>query len=315
MSSPKRFNTLEIEPPKPEDGQVLIRIEYLSICGSDLRIYDRVYQEEEYPLAIGRPAHECAGIVEESRSDDYMPGQRVIVLPSTSAGLAEYLVESPNRIIPLPEQGDLPTLLMCQPVGTVLYACQRMGSVLGKRIAILGQGPIGLSFTEMMARGGANQIIGVDLLDYRLDISKRVGGTHTLNPTRDDIPKAVEEITRGEMVDIVIEAAGRPATSNLIWDIIRSQGLAVLFGLPHDQITFPFNYERMMYKLPTIIATIGARSGNPSKHIKECVELVSQGRLDLSYLITHRMKFDDIQQAYDIYSEKLDNVIKVVMEI
>jgi threonine dehydrogenase-like Zn-dependent dehydrogenase len=304
-----------MEPPNPEEGQVLVRIECLSICGSDLRIYDRVYQEEEYPLTTGRPAHECAGIVEESRSDDYTPGQRVIVLPSTSAGLVEYLVESPNRIIPLPEQGDLSTLLMCQPVGTVMYACQRMGSVLGKKVAILGQGPIGLSFTEMMARGGANQVIAIDLLDYRLDISKRVGGTHALNPIRDDIPNAIADITHGEMVDVVIEAAGRPTTSNLIWDIIRNQGLAILFGLPHDQVSFPFNYERMMYKLPTIIATIGARSGNPSKHIKECVNLVSQGRLDLSYLVTHRMRFDEVQQAYDIYSGKLDNVIKVVMEI
>ena len=196
-----------------------------------------------------------------------------------------------------------------------MYSCQRIGSVLGKRVVILGQGPIGLSFTELMARGGASQVIVTDLLDYRLDMATRLGATHTLNASRDDVPEAVAQITHGEMADVVIEAAGRPETSNLIWQVVRVQGLVVLFGLPHNQEVFPFDYARMMDKLPTIIVTIGARIGNPTKHIKECVDLVAQGRLDLSRMVTHRMAIDDVQRAYDMYSEKLDNVIKVVMDM
>ena len=166
LSSPKQFELLDVDVPILEDGQVLIRLQRLSICGSDLRIYDRLLPEEEYPLGPGRPGHECAGVVEDSRSDEYRAGQRVIVLPSTSAGLVEYVAEAPGRIIPLPDEGDLTALLMCQPMGTVMYCCKRIGNVLSKRVVVLGQGAIGLNFTDMMVRQGASQVIAVDLLDY-----------------------------------------------------------------------------------------------------------------------------------------------------
>lgn len=315
LSSPKRFELIDVDPPALEEGQVLIRLQRLSICGSDLRIYDRLLPEEEYPLVPGRPGHECAGVVEDSRSDEYRAGQRVIVLPSTSAGLVEYVAEAPGRIIPLPDEGDLATLLMCQPMGTVMYCCKRIGSVLGKRVVILGQGAIGLSFTDMMVRQGARQVIVVDLLDYRLEHAKKLGATHTINADRDNAVTAVEEITQGELADVVVEAVGRPETANMIWPLLRLQGVVALFGLPHDQDTFPFDYDAMMSKLPTILATVGARTADPTQHIKECVDLVTQGRLDLSHLVTHRLAFEDVQQAYDMYSDKTDGVIKVIMDI
>ena len=204
------------------------------------------------------------------------------------------MAEPPTRIIPLPDEGDLSTLLMCQPVGTVMYACQRIGSVLGKRVAILGQGPIGLSFTDWMARQGARQVIVTDLLDYRLEIARKLGATHTINASREDGPAVIAEVTHGEMADVVIEAVGRPETANQIFQVMRMQGLVALFGLPHDEDVFPFDYNAMMSKLPTIIVTVSARTPDPTREIKECVDLVAQGRLDLSHMITHRMAFGDV---------------------
>jgi len=196
-----------------------------------------------------------------------------------------------------------------------MYSCQRIGSVLGKRVAILGQGAIGLSFTHWMARQGARQVIVTDLLDYRLEEAKKLGATHTINPTREDVPGVVAEVTGGEMADVVVEAVGRPETSNMIWEVVCKRGLVALFGLTHDQDVFPFNYDAMMNKLPTIIVTRQSRALDPAQYIEECVDLVTQGRLDLSHMVTHRLPFDQVQQAYDMYSDKLDNVIKVVMEI
>lgn len=315
LAGPKRFELVEAPVPELRDGEVLVRLQRVSICGSDLRVYDRVFPEEQYPLMTGRPCHECAGVVEESRCDEYRPGQRVIVLPSTSAGLVEYIAEPPSRLIRLPQAGDLSVLLMGQPMGTVMYSCQRIGSVMGKRVVVLGQGAIGLCFTYWMARQGARQVIVTDLLDYRLEIAQRLGATHAINASRQDVPALVAEITGGEMADVVIEAVGRPETANLLWQVVRKEGLVALFGLPHDENVFPFDYEGMMNKLPTIVVTVGSRSPNPSRHIQECVDLVAQGRLDLSSLVTHRTSFGGVQHAYDMYSEKLDNIIKVVLEL
>ena len=312
---PGRFEFIDIDPPQVQEGEVLVRLHSLSVCGSDLRVFDRVLPEEEYPLETGRSCHECAGVIEESHSDDYKVGQRAIVLPIGSTGLAEYVAVPASRVIPLPDEGDLAQLVMCQHMGTVMYSCDRIGSVIGKRVMILGQGPIGLNFTYWMAKLGARQVIVTDLYDYRLDAAKKLGATHTINASREDVPAAVEEITQGEMADVVIEVAGQPETVNQMFRVLRLQGLAVLFGQPHIEDTFPINYDQMQSKLPTIIATISSRTNEPTRHIKECVDLVAQGRLDLSHLATHRMSFDDVHRAYEMYSAKEDNVLKIVMEL
>jgi L-iditol 2-dehydrogenase len=314
LTSPRRFEFVEVETPKPLEGEVLIRTERLSICGSDLRHYDRVLPEEEYPLELGRPCHECIGVVEESRARELAEGQRVIVLPTTRGGLMERLVEKPSRIIPVPEGGDPAVWLMCQPMGTVLHACQRTGSVLGKRVAILGQGAIGLSFTTLMAMQGASQIIVTDMLDYRLALAKRLGATHTINARREDVPRAVAELTGGAMADIVIEAAGEEATLNQSFYVVKRYGHVTLFGIQWEE-KLTLDFARMFDQQITVLNVSSARSDDPTGAIKQCVELVAQRRMDLSHLITHRMAFGDVQQAYDTYSRKLDNVIKVVMRV
>ena len=315
IAGPQRFEIVDTPVPQVPDGHVLVKMERLAVCGSDLRSFDRVFPEEQYPLATGFPCHECAGVVEESRCDEYSAGQRVIVLPSTGAGLVEYLSEPPSRFVPLPGGLDLSTLLMCQHMGTVMYSCQRIGSVMGRRVVVLGQGPIGLNFTYWMARMGARQIIVTDLFDYRLEMARGLGATATVNASREDVAEAVAEATEGALADVVIEAAGEPETVNQIPGVLRFQGLAVLFGQPHMEDVFPVNYDALMARLPTIVATIGGRTVDPTAHIRDCVELVRQGRLELSHLVTHRIPFDEVQSGFDLCSRRSDNVLKVVMEV
>lgn len=313
---PQQLQFDDIPIPEIKDGQVLIQLKRLSVCGSDLRIFDRVLPEEQYPLEHGRPCHECAGVIVESRTDELSVGQRVIVLPSTSAGLVEYLAEPPSRIIPLPDDGDLSTWVMCQHMGTVMYSCDRLGSVLGKRVVIMGQGPIGLNFTYWIAQQGARQIITVDLLDYRLEVSKQLGATHTINSAKEDVVGAVAEITGGSQADVVIEAAGEAETINWMFQVIRKMGLAVLFGQPHHEDVLPINYDAMMSSLATILPTISSRPPNdPTSHIKHCVDLVVQKRLNLEHLVTHTLPFAEAKDAFQMYSEKRDEVLKVVMEL
>jgi len=312
LTSPRRFELLDVEKPTPKEGEVLVRTERLSICGSDLRHFDKVLREEEYPLELGRPCHECIGIVEESRTPELREGQRVILLPTTRGGLAEYLVEKPGRIIPVPEGGDPSVWLMCQPMGTVLHACQRTGSFLGKRVAILGQGAIGLNFTILVAMQGASQVIVTDLLDYRLDLAKKLGATHTINAARERVPEAVAEITGGAMADIVIEAAGEEATLNQSFYVVRRYGHVTLFGIQWEE-KLTLDFGKMFDQQIMVLNVSSSRSNDPTGAIAQCVGLVAEGRLDLSQLVTHRMAFSDVQRAYETYSRKLDGSIKVVM--
>jgi L-iditol 2-dehydrogenase len=288
-------------------------MEYFSVCGSDLRVYDRVLPEENYPLALGAPCLESVGIVEESADDRLQSGQRVIAL--LAGGLLEYAAIPASNAIAVPDMGDPALWVLCQPVGTVMYSVQQMGSVLGKRVAILGQGPIGLAFTDFIARAGARDVFVSDLHDYRLDIARRLGATHMVNATRDNIVEAVREVTGGKGVDFAVDAAGRPETAQQVFEALRPKGTVVLFGIPHHEDVFPVDWTRMMYKQPRIIATISASGGDMPLAVEETVSLVKQGRLDLSHLLTHRMPWDKVNDAYELYSHKHDNSLKVVINM
>ena len=312
LVGPRRFEFEEAPMPSLNQGEVLVKMEYFSVCGSDLRTYDRVLPEEEYPLRLGGPCHECVGIVQESRDDRLKPGQRVIALQA--GGLLEYAAVPARNAVPVPDDGvDPAKWVLCQPVGTVLYATQQIGTILGKRVVILGQGPIGLSFTDFVARGGAKQVIVADLHDYRLDVARKLGATHTLNPTRDNVIEAVREITGGQLADVAIEACGRPETCHQVFEALRMEGTAIIFGIAHDEDVFPFDWNAMTGKLPRMVVTNSARTGNMPDTVAATVDLVSQGRLSLDHLLTHRMGWEDVGRAYELYSGKLENSLKVVM--
>ncbi|MCH7606337.1 MAG: zinc-binding dehydrogenase [Chloroflexi bacterium] len=316
LTSPKHFEFVEAETPTPQDGQCLIKLERVSVCGSDIRnYYGPVLPEDNYPLGIGKPCHEVAGTIVESRTDAFREGQRAIaILTSDIGGLAEYVVSGPERMALLPDTGPLDEWVMCQPSGTVLYSCQQMPNLLGKTVLVLGQGSIGLSFTMITSRMGARSVIGADLLDYRLEKSRELGATHTINPSREEISEAVEEITGGVGPDVVVEAAGYPDTFNMCFRLVRQFGTIIIFGVQTDDWV-PIEHHWLLDKQPRIIPTTGARSGDPISHIREIVALRERGWCDPGKLVTHRIGFSQVQTAYDMYEQRLDNVIKVVMNI
>ncbi len=316
LVGPKQFDFVDLDMPQAGDGQCLIKLERVSVCGSDIRHgYGPIEPEENYPMAPGRPCHELAGVIVESRTDAYHEGQRVIVIPERgTGGLMEYLVSRPGRMVLLPDEGPLDEWVMCQPPGTVLYSCKRMDTLLQKNVLVLGQGSIGLSFTMLTSRMGARNVIAVDPLDYRLQKSLDMGATHTVNPDRDDLTGAVQEITRGAGPDIVVEAAGYPDTFNIAFQQVRQFGTVILFGIQSDQYV-PVEHNLLMEKQPTIIPTTGARSLDPISQIQDLVGLRQRGWCEPAELITHRLPFSQVQTAYDMYEQRQDNIIKVVMDI
>lgn len=314
--APKQFDFVDLDMPQAGDGECLIKLERVSVCGSDIRHgYGPIEPEEHYPMMPGRPCHELAGVITESRTDEYHEGQRVIVIPDRgTGGLVEYIVSRPGRMILLPDEGPLDEWVMCQPPGTVLYSCKRMDTLLQKNVLVLGQGSIGLSFTMLTSRMGARNVIAVDPLDYRLEKSAHMGATYTINPDNDDLTEAVQEITRGAGPDIVVEAAGYPDTFNEAFRQVRQFGTVVLFGIQSDDFV-PLEHNLLMEKQPTIFPTTGARSSDPISQIQDLVSLRERGWCEPADLITHRLPFSQVQQAYDMYEQRQDNIIKVVMDI
>lgn len=319
LVGPRNFETVDAPIPEVRDGNCLVKIERWSICGSDIRnSYGTVLDEAEYPMPVGHPCHEAAGTVVESRSDEFQEGDRVIVLPTSDTMLVEYAEALPGRMIPLPDQGALDAWLMCQPSGTALYACQQMGTLLGKDVVVIGQGAIGLSFTALLSRSGAKTIVAVDLLDYRLDYSMRMGATHIVNAAREPIHNAVVDILGGTKADIVVEAAGYPDTLNAALKLVKSFGIALIFGIQQRSrehgFVVPLEYKEFRGSNARLMTAAAGHTKDVRGHIELMIELKRRGWWDPGELITHRMQFEDAQAAYDMYADHDDQVIKVVME-
>lgn len=241
LVGPRQFEIVEAEVPATEAGECLIRLEKISVCGSDIRHeFSHIFPEEHYPGRLGVPGHECAGVVVESRCQEFHEGQRVIIYPGRgvrSGGLVEYIAATPNWMCALPDTGDLAEWVLCQPSGTVLYSVQQMGSLLGKDVVVVGQGVIGLSFTMLTAKLGAQRVIGIDPLDYRLEWARKMGATHTINPDRDNPVAAVNELTGGRGGDVAVEAAGYPDSFNTALRLVKQFGQVMVFGIQADELS------------------------------------------------------------------------------
>jgi len=314
LVGPRQFEIFDVEKPEPKPGEVLVRLEYGSICGSDLLMYDRVFPEEEYPLATGRPCHETTGIVEESLDDSLRPGDRVVAL-TYAGGLFDYVAMPASRCILVPPSIDPRVAVLCQPIGTVAYAVRKLGSVLGKRVVILGQGPIGLGFTEFMSQGGASQVIVTDIVGPRLDMGQRFGATDVIDASKEDVAERVADLTHGALADVVIDACGVLETVNQTYHCLKTQGTICIFGMPHGDPVYPIDWGAMYSKLPTIHVTNSARSGDVVDVVKAAVDLIAQGRIDPGRMITHDVPFSDLGRAYEMFSRRTDGAVKPIIDM
>jgi threonine dehydrogenase-like Zn-dependent dehydrogenase len=312
----RKIEFLDVPEPGPlEDKEVQIKLESLSICGSDIYLeYDAELPEEDYPFLPGAPMHECAGVVVDSRDPDYKEGQRVIVIPRDVAGMQEQVVQTADRLIKLPEWGDLSEWVMCQHSGTALYSARRWGNPLAKKIAVLGQGGIGLSFTMFAERQGAQQVVGIDLEEYRCRKSMELGATQTINASNENTLEAATEITGGDLFDIVVDASGNPDGLGIAIDLVRDEGQIISFSLIDPTVT-SFDHRKWMGKNVQMNATVIAATNEPIQEIRDIVALKERGWIDPGVLKTHDVTFEDAQDAFEMYRLRQDGVIKVAMSI
>ena len=312
----RKIEFLDIPEPDPlENGEVQVKLESLSICGSDIYLeYDAELPEEHYPFVPGAPMHECAGVVVDSRDSDFKEGQRVIVIPRDVAGMQEQVVQTADRLIKLPEWGDLSEWVMCQHSGTALFSARRWGNPMGKKIAVIGQGGIGLTFTMIAERQGAQQIVGIDLEEYRCRKSSELGATHTINASNENSIEASTEITSGDMYDVVVDASGNPEGLGIAIDLVKDQGQIISFSLV-DPTTVSFDHRKWMGKNIQMNATVIAATDEPIQEIRDIVALKERGWIDPGVLKTHDTTFENAQDAFEMYRLRQDGVIKVAMSI
>lgn len=314
--APGHAEFVEAPKPEPAPGEVLVRIREVSLCGSDVWMLHYA-PPERYPFAPGTSGHEVVGVVEEvnGTGTDLKPGDEVLALVVGQVGMADYCTIPFANALPLP--GDRPSeeYLQAQQLGTVIYACKFLpGPVVGKNVAVIGQGSAGLWWDFMMRRMGARRVIGLDLLPHRLMLPPRYGATHTVNNAETDAIASVQEICGGELADVVIVAAGEAEAVRLAPQLLRSHGDIFFFGIPHER-EFSINYYQFFSKYPRMKMAAGALKDPGHGVTWQALELIHSGEIDVGPVITHRLPFESALEAYELQHTRDEGAVKIVVQV
>jgi threonine dehydrogenase-like Zn-dependent dehydrogenase len=314
--APRRIEIIDIPEPTLADappGLVKVRIERACVCGSDSPFFAYNHKPEAYPMRPGFSIHECLGTVVETTSPRFREGDFVLALPGDfQGGLCEYFCTPEDRVIPLPRNAvPLEQILLTQPLGTVVWACQKLGNLLDQDVVVVGQGPMGLLFSHMLSNLGARTVIAMDKLDYRLEVSRSMRATHTLNVDRDDPVAAVREITGGKMADLVVEVVGHQVDSlDFCMRMLRRLGTLLFFGVPDEEVYQNFPVGRFFRQNLTMISSVGP---NVVPNFSLARDMIAQGRINVAPLVSHVLPFQEMQRAFELFVDRKDGAIKVVL--
>jgi len=340
-----RIGIEEVEKPRAGVGEAIIRVTLTTICGTDVHIV-----RGEYPVQPGLViGHEPVGVIEELGSGvtGYEIGDRVLVGAITPCGQcrgclsghtsqcghgegyealggwrfgntingaqAEYLrvPYAQANLAKIPKElTDEQVVLLADIASTGFGGAESAGIKIGDSVVVFAQGPIGLCATAGAKLRGASLIIGVDGDDHRLAMSKRMGADVTLDYRDIDVLAEVKRLTGGG-ADVAIEALGTPQTFESSLRSLRAGGTLSSLGVYSGKLHIP--YEAFAaglgdHKIVTTLCPGG------KERMRRLMELVRFGRVDLTPLLTHTFSLDQIVEAYELFEERRDGVMKVAIK-
>jgi L-iditol 2-dehydrogenase len=334
----RKIEIVEQPPPAlqhPTD--VLLRIVRVGICGSDIHYYTQGRigdQIVNFPYSIG---HECSAVVADvgKQVTRFKPGDLVVVDPSVSCGTCDQcqighfhtcrtvrFLGCPGQLegclcdlIVMPEDccysakgmtADQAALV--EPLTIGHYAVQLSGGLKGKKVGILGSGPIGLSVLLSAQIAGASAIYVTDRLNYRLEAARQQGATWIGNPDRTDI--ALDIIQREPLeLDVVFECCGQQSAFDQAVKLCKPMGRLVMVGIPEtDQSSFAVHNARRKG-----LTFVSVRRQNEC--IDPLIDLIHEGRIKPDFMITHRFSLDKVAQAFELLADYRDGIIKAVVDM
>ena len=314
---PRLFAQVQADNPDLETAgpdRILVQPEWASLCGSDIPFFTGNKRQKTYPLPVAAPIHECVGKVIESSSSLFQPGDRVVAIPQTDQGLSEYFVAQATKAVKLPENlDDSGTSCLIQPLSTVINAVDRLGDVKGKSVAVVGLGSIGLFFCWVLKKRGAAKIVGIDPLEQRCRAAIGLGATDCLTACSIEVLQDARQYSGSwDAPDIIVEAVGHQMqTLNDCLELVKYRGTVLAFGVP-DQNVYALEYETFFRKNAHLVACV-----TPvwSEYLAISRDMFLSARQELEPLVTHRFSIRDAGQAFTMYEQHKDGIIKVLIDI
>ena len=334
----EQMELVDIEKPAHlGPDEVLIRIKYIGVCGSDVHYYNEGKigsQIVEYPFLVG---HECSGKISAIGSGvtNLEIGDLVAVDPSVHCGqceqclsgrphtcmnnkflgcpgqlegcLTEYIVMPAASCFQVNDKMDAEEAALLEPFTIGVYAVKLAGNPAPEtKVAIFGAGPIGLSILMKLKADKHEQTGMIEPLGYRLEKAGEIGADWLVNPVSEDVQPAVLKAAGG-LMDVVFDASGEQEAIDRALEILKPGGKLVLVGIP-PSAQYVFNMDLMRRKEITVI---NVRRQNGCT--EEAIELVASRKVNLKQMVTHYFQLRKTAVAFDMVAGYRDDVIKAMI--
>lgn len=328
----------ERDIPQPKDDEVLVKLEYVGICGSDLHYYESGAIGDyvvKPPFVLG---HEPGGtVVEVGKNVTHLKvGDRVALEPGKTCGhcefcktgrynlcpdvvffatppvdgvFQEYVAHEAGLCFKLPDNVSTMEGALIEPLAVGFHAARQGGAQAGQVAVVTGAGCIGLVSMMALKAMGVSKVYSVDVMDKRLDKALELGADGVINGSREDAVKKVMELTGGMGCDLVIETAGTEITTRQAVQMTKKGATIVLVGYSKaGEIKMPISLA--LDKELTFKTVFRYRHIYPM-----AIDAVASGRVNLKGIVTNEFALDDIQEAMDESVNNKADIVKAVVKI
>lgn len=338
MTGVAKIELAEREVPVPKADEVLVKIEYVGVCGSDLHYYEAGGIGENIvkpPFVLG---HEAGGVVAAVGAEvtNLKIGDKVALEPGKTCGKCEfcktgkynlcpdviffatppvdgvfqdYVTHSAELCFKIPDNMDTMEAALIEPLAVGFHAARQGGAQAGQTAVVTGAGCIG--FVSMMALKamGVTKVIVVDIMPKRLEKAIDLGAAAVINGKEQDVVKEIMKLTGGQGADLMIETAGSEITTRQAIHFTKKGGTIVLVGYsPSGEETLPIGLA--IDKELTFKTVFRYRHIYPM-----AIEAVASGKVNLKGIVTDIFSLDDIQEAMDQSVKNKADIVKSVIKV
>lgn len=333
-----KMGYIERPIPTPKANEVLVKLEYVGICGSDMHYYETgaigAYVVEP-PFVLG---HEPGGVVVAVGEDvkHLQVGDRVALEPGKTCGhcefcktgrynlcpdvvffatppvdgvFQEYVAHEADLCFKLPENVSTLEGALIEPLAVGFHAANQGGAHAGQTAVVMGAGCIGLVSMMALKAEGVSKVYVVDIMQKRLDKALELGADGVINGKDEDAVQAILRLTNGAGCDLAIETAGTEITTRQCIHMTKKGAAIVLVGYSKSgEVTLPLSLA--LDKELTFKTVFRYRHIYPM-----AIEAVAAGKVNLKGIVTDIFDFDHIQEAMDKSVQDKANIVKAVVKI
>lgn len=334
MTAPGKIEFRDVPVPKVKEGQVLVKIKRIGICGSDIHVYHGKHPYTSYPVVQG---HEVSGEIVKltDGGSNFKEGDKVTIQPQIVCGrcysckhgqnhicdnlkvmgfqatgmASEYFAVDLKKALKLPENISYDHGALVEPLAVAVHALKRGGDIKRRKILILGAGPIGNLVAQAANGMGAQSVMITEISDYRLNIARECGINYCLNSKTQDIGEELINTFGKDKADLILECVGINTTTEQAIANARKGTDIIVVGVFAEKATVDLGLvqDRELRLIGTLMYQ--------EEDYRKAIELIEESKVKLDPIITEHFPFEDYLEAYKYIEEKKDKIMKVMIKL